>query len=149
MKTWADTLIRVHKHQEDALKAQMADTARAVCQVENEICVLQRDLAQAEKEVCQFTKAATVPHLLAQLLSFCRNLQVRVSWCETRLAQMRKQENQLREQLRAVAEKRILLDNLRQKYCREAMAEVMHKEEELATEASLQQFVRTEIQHEG
>lgn len=147
MKTWADTLIRVQKYQEQALQMQMAETAGAMRQLRQQIDQLCQDLVQADQACCQI-QPAQPPHLMAQQAMFCHSLRNSIAWHETRLCQLREQESRLRGQLRAIAEKRIVLTNLRQKHCQQAEAEITRKEEELASEVSLQEFAQRESHHE-
>ena len=139
---WADPLIRVNKYKEDDLKSQLAEIREQILYSQTELekvtQLLEVERQQYEQNMCN---QAVLPQAMSQFFTYTGKLQDDIQALAGQIQNLRKMEFGLIETLKAVAQKRILLEGIRERHMKEQNLKREKKEELLMEDLAQNQFI--------
>ncbi|NUM34810.1 MAG: hypothetical protein HUU50_09710 [Candidatus Brocadiae bacterium] len=141
MKTWTDPLVRVYEHEEEIAKSKLLEIRNSIQSIEKEIKKIQEIAKQEEEKTLEKIAQNVSPNFLASSFWYGSVLYSKEKSLEKNIQEYKTKEQSCLEEIRKIAEKRILLEGIQKKIIHKAKQEALHKEEIFLDEVSALQWM--------
>ncbi len=144
MKTWTDPLIRVHEHEEEIAKSTLLEIRGQIHSLEKQIDQIKTIAKEEEKKTIEKITQSVSPNFLASSFWYGSILYSKQKGLEKNLQQYKMEEKKCLDEIRHIAEKRILLEGIQKKLILKAEQDALHQEGIFLDEVSSLQWMDSE-----